>query len=58
MRHLILTILIAIPLLLGARTEDDENPRCRVAFNATLTSSDSYSLEVSGHYMLCGCVGI
>ena len=49
MRHLILTILIAIPLLLGARTEDDENPRCRVAFNATLTSSDSYSLEVSGH---------
>ena len=58
MRHLILTILIAIPLLLGARTEDDENPRCRVAFNATLTSSDTYSLEASGHYMLCRYVGI
>ncbi|MBO4995882.1 MAG: hypothetical protein J6C78_07965 [Muribaculaceae bacterium] len=46
--------LMLIPAQLSA-SDDDCN---RISLNGTLTSSDSYSLDVAYHYMICRYVGI
>lgn len=55
--------LIFVVLMTGAMyplrgSAADGETRHRVAFNGTLTSSDSYSLEASYHFMPCKYVGI
>lgn len=41
-----------------ATSGDEDVTHHRVALSGTLTSSDSYSLDVSYHYMLCRYVGV
>ena len=53
---LVVFILITSPLILANDTE--YNTHHRVGFNGALTSSDTWQLEFSYHYMLNKYVGL
>lgn len=58
-RYISILILFMPGMLFPAHISAMEDVTChRVAFNGTLTSSYSYSVEASYHYMLCKYVGI
>lgn len=57
MRNLILLILLINPLLLASQ-ESEEKTHHRVGFNGALTSSDSWQLEFSYHYMFGKYIGL
>lgn len=56
-RRLIILLVSCLPVSAIAETTA-ETWRHRVTFSGSLTSSDTYSLEASYHYMLCPYVGV
>lgn len=57
MKRLLLLIVVISPLILLANNEDNQTHH-RVGFNGALTSSDSWQLEFSYHYMFNRYVGL
>lgn len=53
-----LIVLLGIITTFPIKADDEYFTHNRAAFSGTLTSSDSYSLEMSYHYMFCKFVGV
>jgi len=57
MRKLLFVVFIISPLFIFAKGIEEKTHH-RVGFNGALTSSDSWQLEFSYHYMFNNCVGL
>lgn len=57
MKKLLLIIIIINSMLFRSEASDEAGHN-RVAFSGTLTSSDTYSIEASYHYMFCRYFGV